>query len=37
MPRAHLHDLWTNMCGLLLVGVARAFGTVGHTCATNEL
>ena len=37
MPRAHLHDLWTNMCGLLLVCVARAFGTVSHACATNEL
>jgi len=33
MPRAHLHDLWTNMCGL--VGVACAFGTVGHACATK--
>ena len=35
MPCTHLHDLWTNMCGLLLVGVARALGTVGHACATK--
>ena len=35
MPRMHLDDLWTNMCGLLLVGVAHAFGTVGHACATK--
>ena len=31
MPPAHLHDLWTNTCGL--AGVAHAFGTVGHACA----
>jgi len=35
MHHVHLHDLWTNMCGLLLVGVARAFGTVSHACATK--
>ena len=34
MPCTHLRDLWTNTCGL--VGVARAFGLVGHACATNE-
>ena len=33
MPRAHLHDFWTNTCGL--VGVAHAFGLVGHACATK--
>jgi len=33
MPRAHLHDLWTNTCGL--VGVAHAFGLVGHACAAK--
>ena len=33
MPHVHLHDLWTNMCGL--VGVACAFGMVGHACATK--
>ena len=33
MLRAHLHDLWTNTCGL--VGAACAFGTVGHASATN--
>ena len=33
MPRAHLHDVWTNMCGLLLVGVARAF----RSCMCNEV
>ena len=27
MPLMHPHDLWTNTCGLLLVGVARAVGT----------
>ena len=27
MPHVHLHDLWTNMCGL--VGVTCAFGLVG--------
>ena len=30
MPHAHLNDFWTNTCALLLVGVANAFGTVGH-------
>ena len=34
-PSAHLPDLWTNTCGLLLVGVARAFETVGHACVTK--
>ena len=33
MPSAHLYDLWTNTCGL--VCVARAFGLVGHACATK--
>ena len=33
IPRAHLHDLWTNTCGL--VGMTHAFGTVGHACATK--
>ena len=33
MPRFHLHDLWTNTCGL--VGVAHAFGTVGRASATK--
>ena len=31
----HLHNLWTNTCGL--VGVAHAFGLVGHACTTNEV
>ena len=35
MPRMHLNDLWTNTCGLLLVGVARTFGTVNYACATK--
>ena len=34
-PRTHFQDLWTNTCGL--VGVARAFGTVGHACMCNEV
>ena len=34
MPHTHLHNLWTNTCGL--VGVARTFGLVGHACATNK-
>ena len=33
MPRVHLHDVWTNTCGL--VDVARAFGLVGYACATK--
>ena len=32
---AHLYDLWTNTCGLPLVGIAHAFGTVSHACATK--
>ena len=35
MPCTHLHDLWTNTCGL--VGMARAFGTVGRSCMCNEV
>ena len=35
MPHTHLHNLRTNTCGL--VGVARAFGLVGHACATNKV
>ena len=34
MPHTHLHNLWTNTCGL--VGVARTFGLVSHACATNK-
>ena len=30
MPCAYVNDLWTDMCTLLLVGVACAFGTVSH-------
>ena len=30
VPRTHLNDLWSNTCGLLLVGVAHALGTVDH-------
>ena len=36
MPRAHLHDLWTNTCGLLLVGVACDFWD-GRSCMCNEV
>ena len=32
MPHVHLNDLWTNTCGL---GMARAYGTVIHACATK--
>ena len=30
VPRAQLNNLWTDMWALVLVGVAHAFGTVGH-------
>ena len=36
MPRVHLHDLWTNTCGLLLVGVACAFGMKWATKCEKE-
>ena len=34
MSCVHLNDLWTKTCDLL-VGGARALGTVNHACATK--